>query len=85
MAKHRRRLSWEHVEKLIALLIGAIEPVAKLITAISRLRLQTWPPARVLASTYRQGAISTFPDYPYRCACAQQVGTWPTMAHLSDL
>ena len=39
MAKHvRRRWSWENVQKLAALLINAIEPVAKLIDAISRLR-----------------------------------------------
>jgi hypothetical protein len=39
MAKHsRRRLSWEDAQKIVTLLIGAIEPVAKLITAISRLR-----------------------------------------------
>ena len=39
MAKHvRRRLSWDTAEKLVRLLTGAIEPVAKLIDAISRLR-----------------------------------------------
>jgi len=38
MAKHTRsRLSWETAEKLVRLLVGAIEPVAKLIDAISRL------------------------------------------------
>lgn len=36
--KSPRCLSWETVEKLARLLIGAIEPVAKLIYAISRLR-----------------------------------------------
>ena len=34
--KHRRRLSPD-TEKLIKLLIGAIEPIAKLIDAISRI------------------------------------------------
>jgi hypothetical protein len=39
MAKRSlQRLSWETVQKLVTLLIGAIEPVAKLIDAISRLR-----------------------------------------------
>ena len=38
MAKPRRRLSLEDMEKLVRTLIGAIEPVAKLIDAISRLR-----------------------------------------------
>jgi hypothetical protein len=39
VAKHvHRRLSWDTVEKLVRLLIGAVEPVAKLIDAISRLR-----------------------------------------------
>lgn len=39
MAKHTpRRLSWENVQKIVTLLIGAIEPIAKLIDAVSRLR-----------------------------------------------
>jgi hypothetical protein len=36
MSKHRRRLSPE-TQRLIALIISAIEPVAKLIDAISRI------------------------------------------------
>jgi hypothetical protein len=38
MAKSRRRLSWDHAEKLLRLLVTAIEPVARLIDAISRIR-----------------------------------------------
>jgi hypothetical protein len=37
VAKHRRRLSPE-TQKLIALFISAIEPIAKLVNAISRVR-----------------------------------------------
>jgi len=38
MSKSRRRLSWDGAEKLARLLISAVEPVARLIDAISRLR-----------------------------------------------
>jgi hypothetical protein len=41
--KHRRRLSPD-TQKLIALLVSAIEPIAQLIDAISHIRLQTRGP-----------------------------------------
>jgi hypothetical protein len=37
MAKHRVP-KWENVEKLITLLVSAVDPVARLISAISRIR-----------------------------------------------
>jgi hypothetical protein len=36
--KSRRHLSWDNAEKLARLLISAVEPVARLIDAISRIR-----------------------------------------------
>jgi hypothetical protein len=36
--KHRRKMSWDDVEKLVRLLVSAIAPVADLIRAIARLR-----------------------------------------------
>jgi hypothetical protein len=56
--KHRRRLSPE-TEKLITLFISAIEPVARLIDAITRIRLQTHGPLPGVVDRYWQGAIST--------------------------
>jgi hypothetical protein len=38
MSKSRRRLTWDNAEKLARLLISAVEPIARLIAAISRLR-----------------------------------------------
>lgn len=38
MAKPPVRLWWDRVQELLKLLIGAVEPIAKLIDAISRLR-----------------------------------------------
>jgi hypothetical protein len=36
VSKRRRRLSWAHLIALITLLTGSLEPLAKLITAISQ-------------------------------------------------
>jgi len=38
VSKSRRRLSWDDAEKLARLLISAVEPVARFIAAISRLK-----------------------------------------------
>ena len=56
--KHRKRLSPE-TEKLITLFISAIEPVARLIDAITRIRLQTHGPLPGVVDRCWQGAIST--------------------------
>jgi hypothetical protein len=37
MAKHPKRLNWDRVQQLAELLIRAVEPVARLIDAISHL------------------------------------------------
>ena len=56
MLKSRRRLSWDNAEKLARLLISAVEPVARLIDAISRIRLQTRGPLPGDDRRCRQGA-----------------------------
>jgi len=37
VAKHRNLPTWENVERLVTLLIGAVGPITRLIDAISRL------------------------------------------------
>ena len=64
MAKPRRRLSLENTEKLVRMLSGAIEPVATLIDAISRLRCRTnrcVAPCPSVRRTGRQGATYMWP------------------------